>query len=80
MFFFAVFGVSGREGALKEFLVILRERREDFLGPITSFDPSGLGLLVGRRHGWQRGPAERGRGFDFGRSVVVRWLGAIKGA
>ena len=37
VFFFAVFGVSGREGALKEFLVILRERREDFLGRSASF-------------------------------------------
>ena len=80
VFFFASFGVSGWEGALKVFFVILRERREDVLGPTTSFDSSGLGLLVGRRRGWQRGRAARGRGFEFGRSVIVKRLVSRKGA
>ena len=42
MCFFAILGVFGRLGASKDFLVVLRERRVDFLGPTTSFVLSRL--------------------------------------
>ena len=80
MFFFASFGVFGRLGASEGFLVVLRERPVDFLGPATSFDSSGLVLLVGSRRDWRRGRATQERGFEFGRSVTVSWLEIGKGA
>ena len=79
VFFFAVFGVFGRLGASGEFLVVLRERRLDFLGPTNSFVSSGLVLLLGRWRNWRWGRVTRGRGFKCGRSVIVSWLEARKG-
>ena len=58
------------------FLVVLKERRVDFLGPKNSFVLSGLVLLLGRWRNWQWGRATRGRGFKCGRSVIVSSLEA----
>ena len=45
--FFASLGVSGWMRASERFLVVLRERREDFLIPTASFESSGLDFWWG---------------------------------
>ena len=60
--------------------MIFRDRREDFLSPTAGFESSGLELLEGRWRDLRRRRAMRGRGFDFGGSVIVGRLGARKGA
>ena len=78
--FFSSLGVFERLGASERVLVILRERREDFLCPTAASESSGLDLLVGRWRDLRRRRATRGRGFEFGGGVIVCWLGARKGA
>ena len=51
-FFFASFGESGCLKTSERLLVVLRERREDFLSLKASFESSVLDLLVGRWHDW----------------------------
>ena len=64
----------------EEFLVILRERIADFLGPATSFVLSGLVFFLGRWSNWRRGCATQGGGFECGWSAIVSWLETRKGA
>ena len=78
--FFAGFGVIERLGASERFLVIFRERQEDFLRRTGTFEFSGLELLVGRWRNLRRRRVTWGRGFDFGGGVIVRRLGSRKGA
>ena len=78
--FFSLFGVIERLGASERFLVIFRERREDFLSPTAAFESSGLELLMGRWCNLRQRRETWGRNFDFGGGVIVRRLGARKGA